>query len=59
MLSIEDTAELLQVSERSIRRWISAGELPEHRLGRQWRISRSDLEEHLRRRRNGGDLQFL
>lgn len=45
------TAERLQVSLRTVRRWIATGDLPVHRLGRAIRISEADLSEFLRRAR--------
>ena len=44
LLTIPNVAEICRVSERTVRRWIKAGELPAIRLGRQWRIVRKDLE---------------
>lgn len=52
-LTIIDVAELLQLSERTVRRWIESGDLAAHKLGRQWRISTRDLEEYLREQRRG------
>ena len=47
LLTIPDVAEFCRVSERTVRRWIKAGELPAIRLGRQWRIAKKDLERFL------------
>ena len=52
LLSIKEVASKLNVSTRTIRRWIDGKELVAHRLGRQWRITREDLETYLRRRRS-------
>ena len=52
LLTIPQAAEVLQVSERSVRRWIDRGDLVPHRFGRQWRISQADLEAFIRMRRN-------
>lgn len=46
--SVRETAEHLGVHEKTIRRWIASGLMPAHRLGRQWRIARADLERFLR-----------
>lgn len=51
LLSIAQTAEICLVSEKTVRRWIKRGELVGHRLGRQWRITRNDLETFLKLRR--------
>ena len=51
LLTIDQTAKHLQVSTKTVRRWIEAGELVAHRFGRQWRISESDLQAFIRMRR--------
>lgn len=51
LLSLHQVADLLQVSAKTVRRWIEAGDLPVHRLGRQPRISAIDLEDFLKSRR--------
>ena len=43
MLDIIDVAEACRVSEKTVRRWIQAGDLPAARLGNQWRIFPYDL----------------
>ena len=53
LLSIPDVAEACQVSERTVRRWISDGELVGILLGRQWRIAPRDFETFLKIRRMG------
>ncbi len=45
--SIAEVAEILELNERTIRRWLLAEKLSGHRLGRQWRISCQDLENFL------------
>ena len=51
LMTILQTAEHLQVSTKTIRRWIDAGDLIAHRFGRQWRISNSDLRTFIRAHR--------
>ena len=46
-LTVKQAAELLNYSERAVRRWISSGALEAHRPGREWRISREALDEFL------------
>jgi excisionase family DNA binding protein len=41
--SIEDVADELLVSTKTVRRWIAAKLLPTYRFGRQIRISDADL----------------
>jgi excisionase family DNA binding protein len=47
LLSLEDVADRLQVSDQSVRRWIKAGKLAAYKPGLEWRIRPSDLEEFL------------
>jgi PTS system nitrogen regulatory IIA component len=43
-LKIKDVAELLNVSETTIRRWLSEGKIPAYRLHHQYRFSRIEIE---------------
>ncbi len=49
--SLPEVANRYDVSIRTIRRWVDAGELISHRFGRQLRVSAEDLKtfEKLRR----------
>jgi excisionase family DNA binding protein len=51
LYTLPQTAEFLQVSTKTIRRWISSGDLVAHRIGRQFRISESDLQMFIKMRR--------
>lgn len=44
-LKIKDLAELLNVSETTIRRWLAEGKIPAYRLNHQFRFSRSEIED--------------
>ncbi|MBT3907567.1 MAG: helix-turn-helix domain-containing protein [Rhodospirillales bacterium] len=52
LFTLEQTAKHLQASTKTIRRWIDAGDLVAHRIGRQLRISEPDLQAFIRTRRN-------
>jgi len=43
-LKIKDVAELLSVSETTIRRWLTNGQIPAYRLNHQYRFSRLEIE---------------
>jgi excisionase family DNA binding protein len=45
-------AELLEVSHRTVRRWIGRGNLAAHRIGKVVRISDADLQTFLARSRD-------
>lgn len=43
-LKIKDVAELLNVSEITVRRWVTDGRIPYYRLNHQFRFSRNEIE---------------
>jgi nitrogen PTS system EIIA component len=43
-LKIKDVAELLSVSETTIRRWLSEGKIPAYKIHHQYRFSRIEIE---------------
>ncbi len=49
--TLADLANRYDVSVRTVRRWVDAGEMIAHRVGRQLRVSAEDLKtfEKLRR----------
>jgi len=49
-LKIKDVAELLNVSEVTIRRWLADGKIPAYRLNHQYRFSRSEIENWVMQR---------
>ena len=51
LLTIRQTASVLQVSVKTVRRWIKGGDLVAHRIGRQLRISRDDLQTFIKLQR--------
>jgi PTS system nitrogen regulatory IIA component len=53
-LKLKDVAELLNVSETTIRRWITDSEIPYYRLNNQFRFSRSEIENWVLSRKQGG-----
>src|SRR5947208_4090596 len=44
-LTVRDTAKLLNVSEKTIYRWITQGSLPAYRVSDQYRFNRAELLE--------------
>ncbi|MBI2812276.1 MAG: PTS sugar transporter subunit IIA [Candidatus Melainabacteria bacterium] len=43
-LKIKDVAELLNVSETTIRRWLTDGKIPAYKINHQYRFSRIEIE---------------
>ncbi len=54
-LKIKDVAELLSVSETTIRRWLSDGKIPAYRLNHQYRFSRIEIENWMMSQKVSGD----
>ncbi|MGH7890533.1 MAG: PTS sugar transporter subunit IIA, partial [Thermodesulfobacteriota bacterium] len=48
-LKIKDVAELLNVSETTIRRWLKDGKIPAYQLNHQYRFSRGEIEDWMMR----------
>ncbi len=53
MLTVDEVAEKLALSTKSIRRAIADGDLPHHRFGGAIRISPEDLDAYRSRARGG------
>jgi excisionase family DNA binding protein len=49
--SVDDIAEQLDVSTKTVRRWIESGQLHVHRFGRRVRIADDDLAAFIALRR--------
>lgn len=56
-LKIKDVAELLNVSETTIRRWVSDGRIPAYRIHQQYRFNRTEIEDWVIRNKKGKALQ--
>ncbi len=54
LLAVGDVAEQLNVSTKTVRRWIKRGELHVHHLGRLHRIAEDDLRLFLGKARISG-----
>jgi len=50
LMTPQEVSDLLQVSVYTVRRWINQGELPAYKVGRVWRLRRSDVTAWLNRR---------
>jgi excisionase family DNA binding protein len=51
LLTVEEVAQLLKVHENTVRIWLRSSQLAGIRLGREWRITRADLDRFLADRR--------
>ncbi len=46
-MTLEEVAEYLRVSERTVAEWAGKGELPGGKIGTTWRFRASDIEDWL------------
>jgi PTS system nitrogen regulatory IIA component len=44
IMTLEEVAEYLRVSERTVKEWVAQGKLPGGKLGTSWRFQRSEIE---------------
>lgn len=49
LLKLSEVAHRLDVSEKTVRRYVKAGELPSAFIGNAYRVREEDIEEYLRR----------
>ncbi len=54
LLMVREVAELMRVSNMTVYRLIKAGDLPAIRVGKNFRIRRSDVESYLGERSYSG-----
>src|ERR1700759_2930859 len=53
-LTVAEVAEMLKLTQQTVRNWIDQGSLPALRVGRRVRIRRSDFDHLLEARYTGG-----
>ncbi len=61
-LKIKDVAELLNVSESTVRRWLADGKIPTYRINQQYRFNQVEIEDwvmaHKTGKHNNTSLSF-
>ncbi|MFP4564832.1 MAG: helix-turn-helix domain-containing protein, partial [Spirochaetia bacterium] len=53
ILTLEEVAQYLRVSERTVYDWAQRGEIPAGKLGTSWRFKRSEIEAWVDRKLSG------
>ena len=54
-ISIDDAAEYLNIKAGTLRKWIKDKNVPAHKIGKQWKFKRSELEEWVKSGRSAMD----
>lgn len=54
-MTLEETAEYLQVSKDSIYRLAQKGEIPASKIGNLWRFKKDEVDEWMRNKRNNSN----
>lgn len=44
-VNLEDIADYLAVNKDTVRNWIKKNAIPAHRVGRQWKFKKSEVDE--------------
>lgn len=48
LYTLQEVAQILKVSERTLYRWLKDGKLKAHKVGRHWRVKEEDLNAFLK-----------
>ncbi len=57
LLNIEQVAEQLQVSTRTVRRMMDDDEIKAFRVGKRWRFTQSEIDAYLKRQQEKEEHQ--
>ena len=47
LMTVSHVAEILSVSDRTVRNWVQSGALKAYRFGREYKITQTDLNEFI------------
>jgi len=56
-LKTKDVAELLNISETTVRRLSTEGKIPSYKINHQYRFNRSEIEDWVMQKRHGGERE--
>jgi putative molybdopterin biosynthesis protein len=51
ILTLQEAARLLKISDATLRNWIKKGKIPAFREGRAFRVRREDLDKRFKKQR--------
>lgn len=53
IMTVSEVAEYLKISEVTTYKFVQEGKIPGFKIGRHWRIKRSDLDEFIEKLKRG------
>ena len=56
IMTVTDVAEYLKISEVTTYKFVQEGKIPGFKVGRHWRVKRSDLAEFIEKQKKGERL---
>ncbi len=56
IMTITEVAEYLKISEMTTYKFVQEGKIPAFKVGRHWRVQRSDLKEFMEKQKRGERL---
>ncbi|MFT9497914.1 helix-turn-helix domain-containing protein [Anaerosolibacter sp.] len=55
-MTVSEVAEYLKISEVTTYKFVQEGKIPGFKIGRHWRVKRSDLAEFIEKQKRGDRL---
>lgn len=59
LMTLQEVADYLRVTRKTVYRLLEVGKIPAAKVGRQWRFDKPEIDEWLRRRSVGGKASIL
>lgn len=56
IMTVSEVAEYLKISEVTTYKFVQEGKIPGFKIGRHWRVKRSDLAEFIEKQKRGDRL---
>jgi len=56
IMTVSEVAEYFKISEVTTYKFVQEGKIPAFKIGRHWRVKRSDLDEYIEKLKRGERL---
>ena len=51
LMKVDEVAEILQIHEKTVKKWLREGKIQGIKLGKSWRIEKEELKEYLNKKK--------